>query len=83
MNCSVSPRWLPGRGVGGDEGDVEEVCEDDDAAVEREELLPLVPAGGAEATHEDGDEHPGHGQGEDGGQPEQVPVEGGRDVPVG
>ena len=77
------PCGFPGSGVCGDEGDVEEVGEDDDAAVEREELLPLVPAGGAEAGHEDGHQDPGHGQGEDGGQPEQVPVEGGRDVPVG
>ena len=77
------PCRFPRSGICGDEGDVEEVGEEDHAAVEREELLPLVPAGGAEATHEDGDEHPGHGQGEDGGQPEQVPVEGGRDVPVG
>ena len=63
---------LPVGGLRGDEGDVEQVGEDHHGAVEGEQLLPLGGLGRAKGAHDGGDDDPGQGLRQNGGEAEEV-----------
>ena len=63
---------LPVGGLRGDKGDVEQVGEDHHGAVEGEQLLPLGGLGGAKGAHDGGDDDPGQGLRQNGGEAEEV-----------